>query len=417
MPTIFWKGAFTMKNLGRAVLLLMLGLMMLAPAAMAQDALSVVLPSPYSSRVGSQLVYFWEDGANLGARGSFQSYLTIVNTNITTAVTVHFQVYQVVTSSASGGFSCIELFDIVDGLTPGQRYIFDPKNMRRPLSGALIGQATGGRFMMTASAVYLGIVTTGLADLRLISFNWLSGQIWMSDVIRASTRATNAVPRMAVDSLGGPLGPGVLLVGGAGSAIPGTIGCPGAFSCFTGVGPTYLQMFRPQILAINSFFRTASPNGVQQGVPFGNRLTLITFTDQYFGTDPFFRLIPATATLTSFVFDDAENPYSITPRPFTCVKEFTLAPDVPGASGNWEDFLGTPLTSAVAATGGWLRMRVSDLTGAPLQSIFGWFSQALGPFGGGDLLIGIGRQGSGALFTTTTAGSGTVVTASSTQAP
>jgi hypothetical protein len=42
-----------MKNLGRAVLLLMLGLVMMAPVAMAQDALSVVLPSPYSSRVGS----------------------------------------------------------------------------------------------------------------------------------------------------------------------------------------------------------------------------------------------------------------------------------------------------------------------------------------------------------------------------
>jgi hypothetical protein len=343
--------------------------------------------------------------------------LTIVNTNVTTAVTVHFQVYQVVTSSASGGFSCIELFDIVDGLTPGQRYIFDPKNFRRPLSGALVGQATGGRFMMTASAVYLGITTTGLADLRLISFNWLSGQIWMSDVIRASTRGTNAVPRMAVDRLGGPLAAGTLLLGGAGSGEPGAVGCPGSFSCFTGlgVGPTYLQMFRPQILAVNSFFRTASPNGVQQGVPFGNRMTLITFADQYFGTDPFFRLIPASATLTSFIFDDAENPYSITPRPFTCVKEFTIAPDVPGASGNWEDFAGAPLTSAVAATGGWLRMRVSDL--ASLQSIFGWFSQALGPFGGGDLLIGIGRQAATGLFTTTTAGSGTIVTVGSTQAP
>jgi hypothetical protein len=407
-----------MKNLGRAALLLMLGLMILAPAAMAQDALSVILPSPYSSRVGSQLIYFWEDGANLGARGSFQSFLTIVNTNITTSVTVHFQVYQVVTSSSAGGFSCIELFDIVDGLTPGQRYIFDPKNMRRPLNGALIGQATGGRFMMTASSLAVGLFGSDLSDVRLRSFNWLSGQIWMSDVVRAATRTTNAVPRMAVDAAGGPLASDILLLGAAGQVGP-AVGCPGAFSCTTGVGPTYLHMFRPQILAINSFFRTASPNGVQQGVPFGNRLTLITFVDQYFFTDPFFRLIPATATLTSFVFDDAENPYSITPRPFTCVKEFTLAPDVAGASGNWEDFLGTPLTSAVAATGGWMRMRVSDLSGSTsqLQSIFGWFSQSLGPFGGGDLLIGIGRQGSGVLETTTTVGNGTVVTVSSTTAP
>jgi hypothetical protein len=400
-----------MKNLGRAVLLLILGLMILAPAAMAQDALNVVLPSPYSSRLGSQLIYFWEDGANLGARGSFQSFLTVVNANITTSVTVHLQVYQVVTSSSAGGFSCIELFDVIDGLTPGQRYIFDPKNMRRPLSGALIGQATGGRFMMTISAVYVGIVTTGLADVRLISFNWLSGQNWITDVVRGNTSMVNAVPRMGVDALGGPLPNNILLLGSAGSAIPGATGCPGTSSCFTGVGPTYLQMFRPQILAVNSFFRTASPNGVQPGVPFGNRLTLITFTDQYFQTDPFFRLIPASATLTSFVFDDAENPYSITPRPFTCVKEFTIAPDVAGASGNWEDFIGGPLTSAVAATGGWMRMRVNDITGSQLQSIFGWFSQSLGGFGGGDLLIGIGRQGSGSLVGTY---AGTGVTTTST---
>jgi len=413
-----------MKNLGRAALSLMLGLMILAPAAMAQDAMSVDLPSPYSSRVGSQLIYFWEDGANLGARGSYQSFLTIVNTNITTSVTVHFQVYQVVTSNSAGGFSCIELFDIVDGLTPGQRYIFDPKNMRRPLNGALIGQATGGRFMMTASSLAVGLFGSDLSDVRLRSFNWLSGQIWMSDVVRAATRMTNAVPRMAVDGFGGPLASDILLLGAAGTSAP-TVGCPGTFSCTTGVSPgsevdgdTYLQRFRPQILAINSFFRTASPNGVQQGVPFGNRLTLITFVDQYFFTDPFFRLIPATATLTSFVFDDAENPYSITPRPFTCIKEFTLAPDVAGASGNWEDFLGTPLTSAVAATGGWMRMRVSDLSAVVNQSIFGWFSQSLGPFGGGDLLIGIGRQGPGtAAGTTTSIGSGTTVTFSSTTAP
>jgi hypothetical protein len=412
-----------MKNFGRAVLLLLLGLMILAPAAMAQDALSVVLPSPYSSRVGSQLIYFWEDGANLGARGSFQSFLTIVNTNITTSITVHFQVYQVVPTSGAAGFTCLELFDFVDGLTPGQRFIFDAKNIRRPLSGGLVGQATNGRFLMTATPIFLGLdaISRGaFADLRAISFNWLSGQIWISDVIRASTRGTNAVPRMAVDALGGPLDPGILILGSAGTVGPAA-GCPGTFSCTTGVGATYLQLFRPQILAINSFFRTASPNGVQQGVPFGNRMTLVSVRDEFFGTDPFFRLRPATATLTGFVFDDAENPYSITPREIFCVKEFTLAPDVAGASGNWEDFLGAPLTSAVAATGGWLRMRVSDLSGNSLQSVFGWFSQSLGPFGGGDLLIGIGRQQSGVLLATTTriapGGEVTITTVGSTPNP
>lgn len=390
-----------MRNFRRVLLLLVLGLAIVAPAAMAQDALSVILPAPYSARVGSQLIYFFEDGANLGARGSFQSFLTVTNLNITTTVTVHFQFYQVVTSSSTV-FTCTELLDFVDFLTPGQRYILDPKAIRRPIGGALVGQATGGRFIMTASAIYIGAVTTGLQDLRLIPFNWLSGQIWMSDTVRATTRMTNAVPRMAVDALGGPLPeaiPSIVLAGD--------------------LNGRYLQMFRPQILAINSFFRTASPGGVQQGVPFGNRLTILSWVDQYFGTDPFFRLIPATATLNSFVFDDAENPFSIPPRTVTCVREWVLAPDNPSASGNFEDFLGTPLTSAVAATGGWLRMRVSPLAAG--QNIFGWFSQGLGPFGGGDLLIGIGRQGipapGAALLITTTNGAGTVVTGTSTTAP
>ena len=66
-----------------------------------------------------------------------------------------------------------------------------------------------------------------------------------------------------------------------------------------------------------------------------------------------------------------------------------IAPDVAGATGNWTDFLGAALTSAVNNTGGWLRMRVGPYTG--LQSIIGWFSQYLGTFGGGDYLIGEGR--------------------------
>jgi hypothetical protein len=215
---------------------------------MAQDALSPILPSPYSARLGSQLVYFWEEGTSATGRTPFKSFLTITNANITLTVTVHFQIYQVVTSTSSGGFSCLELFDWIDVLTPGQRYIIDPANIRRAAGGSLVGQATNGRFMMTASAIFVGAVPTGFADLRLISYNFLTGQNWMSDAVRGVTRMNNAILRMAVDANGGPAPTGVLLLGSAGSAVTGTTGCPGTFSCVTGIGPTYLQMFRPLLL-------------------------------------------------------------------------------------------------------------------------------------------------------------------------
>jgi hypothetical protein len=245
-----------MKNLGRALLLLTLGLV-LSQAAMAQDALSTVLPAPYTSRAGSQLMYFFEDGANLGARGSFQSFLTITNTNITTGVWVHYQFYTVTQSSSSG---CVELFDFVDYLTPGQRHIFDPKGIRGTFYlTSLVGFATDGRYVMTATPVLVApsYISPSPADLRAVSFNYLSGQIWVSDIGKSATWMTNAVPRMAVDVLGGPLVDNTILDGVT----------------------TFLQMYRPIILSVNSFFRTAGAGAVQPGVPFGNRMTLFSWTD------------------------------------------------------------------------------------------------------------------------------------------
>lgn len=380
-----------MKNTFRALLLVTIGALLLSPIAMAQDALSVILPAPWTNRVGTQIIFFYEDGANLGARGSFQSFLTITNTNITTGVFVHFQFYQVVTSSGSST-TCQELFDFVDLLTPGQRFIFDPKGIKRPSNfggGAIVGTATDGRYILTATP----IVNFFTNDLRALSFNWLSGQIWVSDINKSATWMTNAVSRMGVDSVGGPLPDGTII---------------------TGVG-NFLQMFRPQILAVNSFFKTAGAGAVQAGVPFGNRLTVMSIQDEYAGVDPFYRIRPVQTSLSSFVFDDQENAFSVPPRTATCLQEWVIAPDVAGASGNWPDFLGPALTSAVASTGGWLRMRVT-LNNA-LQSVFGWFSQYLGTFGGGDYLIGIGRQATSGLLITTTNGAGAIQTPISTTTP
>lgn len=377
-----------MKNFGRALLLLT-GLVLLSQAAMAQDALSVVLPAPYTSRTGSQLMYFYEDGANLGARGSFQSFLTIVNTNITTGVWVHYQFYTVTNTTSSG---CLELFDFVDYLTPGQRHIIDPKGVKGTfyLTG-LVGFATDGRYIMTATPVLVApsFIAPTPADLRAVPFNWLSGQLWVSDIGKSATWMTNAVPRMAVDVLGGPLPEdNVVLLGPANGR--------------------FFQMFRPIIIAVNSFFRTAGAGAVQAGVPFGNRMSIMSFADQYTNPQQMYKIISVNATLNSFVFDNAENAFSVPPRTIACLFDYVLAPDTIGATGNFADFLGSALTSAVNNTGGWLRMRPTY--GTDLQSVFGWFSQYLGTFGGGDFLIGQGRTQYGTLTIQTTDGTGVLTT-------
>jgi len=375
-----------MKNFGRALVLL-LGLVLFCQAAMAQDALSKTLPAPWTSRVGSQLMYFFEDGDSLGARGKFQSFMTIVNTNITSPVAVHFQFY-VLDGSSSG---CTELFDFVDFLTPGQRHIFDPKGIRGTWNLGLVGFATNGRYLMTATPV--GIASYSPADLTAISFNYLSGQIWVTDILKTATWMTNAVSRMAVNRDGGPLASGWFL---------------------DGVLNT-LQVFQPQYLIVNSFFRTAGAGAVAQGVPFGNRMTMFTWQDQYTNLQMMFRIIPGSVTLNSFVFDNAENAFSVPPRTVSCVTEYTIAPDTIGSScnsnglcsnGNFRDFLGAALTSAVNNTGGWLRMRI-DAYANVRHNLIGWFSQYLDVFGGGDYMIGVGHPNPGGVTITSSVGAGT----------
>jgi len=385
-----------MKNFGRALVLL-LGLVLLSQAAMAQDALSRILPAPWTSRVGTQLMYFFEDGDSLGARGKFQSFLTITNTNITSPVIVHFQFYVVDTSSAG----CSELFDFVDLLTPGQRHIFDPKGIRGTWSLGLVGFATNGRYLLTATPV--GITSYSPADLSAVSFNYLSGQIWVTDILKTATWMTNAVSRMAVNSLGGPLDSGIALDG----------------------ANTWLQGYQPQYLLVNSFFRTAGAGAVAQGVPFGNRMTLFAWSDQYTNAQMMYRIIGAGMTLNSFVFDNAENAFSVPPRTVLCVTEYTIAPDTQGTScvsnglcgnGNFRDFLGAALTSAVNNTGGWLRMRV-DAYANSRTNIIGWFSQYLDVFGGGDYLIGVGRPNQNTVSITSASGFGATATTYTTTGP
>jgi len=365
-----------MKHFVRALMLLTLGLVLLCPAVVAQDALSAILPSPESTRVGSQLIYVFEDGASRSGVGPFVSYLTVTNTNISTGVQVHFQFYSLSGQSSA----CTELFDFTDTLTLGKNLVINPVAVKK--AGNVIGSATNGRYVLTITAL-TNIPAALPADLRAYSFNYLTGQVWVSDINQSATYMTNAAARMAVDQFGAPLG-NTILITGTTSAQPS--GGPGASP---DTANTHFQYFRPRWLVVNSFFAPVTVQQATAAIPFGNRLTMMSFTDQYTNTQNMYKIISASTALNSFVWDTNENAYSVPPKTVSCVTEWTIAPNATASS--FADFLSPSGDAAVSATGGWLRMQVANMT--DVTSIFGWFSQDLASFGGGDFLVGIGRQG------------------------
>jgi len=369
-----------MKHFVRALLLLSLGLVLMCPVAMAQDALSAILPSPESTRVGSQLIYVYEDSLTTSAllrNTQWQSFMTVTNTSITTSVQVHFQFYNI-----SGGTACSELFDFYDYLTQGKVLVIDPKAVRR-VNGTQVGTATDGRYLLTITAIN-PLATAPPADVQAYAFNYLTGQLWVSDIVKSATYMTNAVARMAVNQFGTPLGNYT-------GPIIGGFGSPTAAGSVASMLTNYhFQYFRPRYLVVNSFFKTTGAGAVQAGVPFGNRLTIVAISDQYTNASSVYKIQSASANLNSFVFDNNELAYSVPQRTATCVSEWTIAPDT-SATGQFTDFLSPSGDLAVSGTGGWLRMQLQNL--ADSVSVFGWFSQYLGTFGGGDMLIGVGRQG------------------------
>jgi hypothetical protein len=401
-----------MKKLFRALLILPLAVLFLGQIAQAQDAMSVIMPSPWTSRVGSQLVYVFETGrsddaaapARIGSSGKpsteYRSFLVITNTNITTYVAVHYQFYQAASS-------CPEVFNYVDVLTPGQRHIIDPTrviNAVNPLDPTappvVRGVLAPGRYIMTATPI--NPVGDPL-DLRAIAFNYLTGQLWVTDIGQGATMMTHAVPRMAVDVNGGALNSAVALIANYRGFInnvfaigPPLMGLQAAVSAPV-TNNYFLQMFRPYLLIVNSFF---APGTVTQSVapanlPFGNRLTFVSFVDQYDNATGWYKILSATANFQGFAFDILERPASLPPRSANCVTEFTIAPQTV-LTINFADFVGPSLTSHVAQ-GGWLRISITAAL-ANWGNLFGWFSQTLyggAPgvgYAGGDLLIGVGRQ-------------------------
>jgi len=287
-------------------------------------------------------------------------------------------------------------------------------------------------------------------DTRAISFNYLTGQMFITDIYTGSAWGGNAISRMAVNFYGASLDAGSCFttpkdftaytgrfaIGDATAVYaPSASGLYSYVGCNTALGgviPGFvvngyngpingahlvaasgaientrvLQMFRPATLIVPHFFaptdvdatgRTVAAGTAKQ---FGNRLTLVSLDDSYNATSStMHKLITGTSKVASWFIDNYEQAWSIPTKSFGCVKEYVLSPrKVDGSyagtdtiGGIGADLNGTSAYTAVQ-NGGYLKMNVVAFGGTV---IFGWFSQSLSggslSAGVGDLLVGLGR--------------------------
>jgi len=436
-----------MKKYFGALLLLPLVLLVMAQFAAAQDTMSAILSTPYNSRPGSQVLYFFTEselvsGAYTAISGgdAYKSYMTVTNTSTDTSVLVHYQFYDAI--------SCAEVFDYVDVLTPQDTNVIDPQALV-VVTGDSRGFISGGRYLMTVSAI--DATKSQSVDTRTISFNYLIGQQFITNLYTGSAWGGNAITRMAVNRYGaaldagscyttpqdfvayagryaigdagivytppntyamqgcnislGSVVPGFLLTGYSGLITGGHITVATATADTTRV----LQNFRPATLIVPHFFAPSTVDATGRTVgsvtakQFGNRLSLVSLDDNYTGVDGIqFKLSKATSYLSSWFIDNVEMPYSLPTKSVSCVTEYVLSPRKPGnvyagagttIGGIGVDMIGTSIYTAVE-NGGYMKMQATVTGGSML---FGWFSQSLsGPSlsaGVGDLLVGIGRTG------------------------
>lgn len=429
-----------MKKYFGALLLLPLVLLVMAQFAAAQDTMSAVLSTPYNSRPGSQLLYFFTESelvngtfTAISGGDAYKSYMTITNTSSDTSVLVHYQFYNSV--------SCDEVFDYVDVLTPQDTNVIDPQDLR-VITGEFRGVVSGGFYLLAATAID---ATRGQGvDTRAVSFNYLTGQQFITNMNTGSAWGGNAISRMAVNYYGASLDAGSCFttpkdftsltgryaIGDATLIWDGTI--PTYVGCNTALGgvvpgfmvggvaglidgghnvlgaPTaqtvrVLQMFQPASLIVPHFFAPGTVDATDRATSkqFGNRLSLVTLLDNYNSTNNTqFKFAAGSTTVSAWFIDNYEQPFSLPNKTITCIDEFVLSPRKPnnvyaGATatigGIGKDFIGASIYSAVDQ-GGYIKMNVTS-DGSDL--FFGWFSQSLSgaslSAGVGDLLVGLGR--------------------------
>ncbi len=335
----------------------------------AQESQSVILPGPWTARLGGQLIYFFEDGNSNagtpgGSRGNWRSSLVLTNVHPTAKVKILFQFYTP---------SLVAVMDFADFVAASQQVTIDPQDIRRPSDNGYLGKVSDGIYVLTATPVNEDYPTNPKA----IPFNWLGGGISIRCLVNNSVAVYNAVSRQAVFRDGSSINPSYTSVAGK----------EGVVFYLDGVNRLF-QLFRPGLLSIS---RLNSPGSLAGGVPFGNRLSFFSFQDVY--SNPLYPLLlsASTASVSSFVFDTGESALSLPNRSLSGLKEYTIIPNTVGAAGNFPDFLGIAYASHLSS-GGWIRMTVGSLpTGA--CNLLGWFSQVPnGAEGGGTLLTASSRQ-------------------------
>jgi len=441
-----------MKKYFGALLLLPLVLLVMAQFAAAQDTMSAVLSTPYNSRPGSQVLYFFTESelvsgtfSPISGGDAYKSYMTITNTSTDTSVLVHYQFYDAI--------GCTEVFDYVDILTPQDTNVIDPQALV-VITGDPRGSISGGRYLLTVTAVDAS--KSQSVDTRAISFNYLIGQQFITNITTGSAWGGNAITRMAVNHYGasldagscyttpqdftayagryaigdagivytypntytmqgcntslGTVVPGFLLAGVNGKLTGGHV----AGTASTAETNRLLQIFRPATLIVPHFFAPSTVDATGRTVgsatakQFGNRLSLVSLDDVYAGLDGIqFKLTYQKSILSSWFIDNYEQPYSLPTKTVSCVTEYVLSPRKPGnvyagagvtIGGIGQDMIGSSIYTAVE-NGGYMKMNVTSYGGGTM--LFGWFSQSLSgaslSAGVGDLLVGLGRGDYGKL--------------------
>ena len=276
----------------------------------AQESLSATLAAPWTSRLGGQLIYFYEDGNSVagtpsGSRGNWRSNLVLTNVHPTAKVKIHFQFYD---------SSLNMLMDFADYVNAAQRVTIDPQDIRRPSDNIFIGKITDGIYVLAATPVNPDFP----ANAKVIPFNWLTGEVSIRCQTNGSNTVYNAVSRLAVAYDGSRIDPTYTTVAGF----------EGTALYLDGVNRLF-QQFRPKFLYVSSLF---APGGIIAGVPFGNRLTFLGFQDSYGDPAGPWVIKSSNISVSTFLFDILESTFSVPSRNCSGLKEYTLSPNTAGAA-------------------------------------------------------------------------------------
>jgi len=241
----------------------------------------IVAPTGISTRASSQLVYYYD-------QASSDSVIQVANTNDTTSVWVHVQIFRSFNAgdSTTPNIVLCDERDFVDFLTPNDTHVYSldfsnfPKNVGE--TEADPGESTSIDSTGTKGFVIITPVVSEV-DFTGISFQYLIGSTFDD----SHSFAINAMGRDAVDYATGDIA---------------EVGTP-----LDGTSNGYV-LLQPEELVFSFANEEATVDVVG-----------IAFADNYGPAGLLgYQVTPADATWTSFIFDFKEDPTSCGIRPVGC---------------------------------------------------------------------------------------------------